>query len=128
MPKAKTPAAAVTRPTTYTRYLVTTPANPNYQGKTFFVQFHDGRAILDANTLPRRSNFKPTLAELVRMFQTDLPGYEVRPIPAAPLDADSTLFAPVEAEAVQADPLPAAALPFIMAEGPAAPAPKKRKG
>lgn len=58
-------------------YIVTTPSNPRYNGKTYGVQFRAGRAFVSPHTID------PTLGwsveEVVRKMQDDF-GYEVEPV------------------------------------------------
>ena len=58
-------------------YLITTPENPEYSGKTFGIPFSGGKAVLAAETLDPHLKYR---LEDVLQGLKDLPGYSIRPL------------------------------------------------
>lgn len=56
------------------RYLVTTPKNPEFAGKTLGIQFSDGKAVVEDAILPTHLN--RSLDEVIAGFRA-MGGYEV---------------------------------------------------
>jgi len=62
------------------RYLVIAK-NPNYEGKTFGVRFHEGKAVVDEHSISK--NLGRTVEEVVDLMQKDF-GLEVVPMDETP--------------------------------------------
>ena len=68
------------------RYLVTA-INPNYEGKTFGVRFHEGKAVVDEHSISK--NLGRTVEEVVDLMQKDF-GLEVVPMDETPAPKEET--------------------------------------
>lgn len=59
------------------QFLVTTPQNPQYGGKTYGVRFHNGKAVLDANTIDPAVGL--TVEQVAKRLADEF-GYTVEPL------------------------------------------------
>lgn len=59
------------------QFLVTTPKNPQYTGKTYGVWFHNGKAVLDASTVD--DDVGLTVEQLAKRLADEF-GYIVEPL------------------------------------------------
>lgn len=60
-----------------TKYVITTPGNPNYDQRTLGVQFVAGRGILDEALIDPRLN--KSLTQIVQEF-SEMSGFALEPI------------------------------------------------
>jgi hypothetical protein len=65
------------------QYLVTTPRNPSFNGKTCGVMFRGGRAFVSEHTIDQSLGW--SLDEVIRRMKEDF-GYEVEVVGGATLD------------------------------------------
>ena len=75
-----------------TRYLVTAK-NPNYEGKTYGVRFHEGSAVVDEHSISK--HLGRTVEQVVDLMQKDF-GLEVVPMDEAPAPKEETPAAPAK--------------------------------
>lgn len=72
------------------QYLVTTPKNPQYSGKTYGVMFRNGRAFVSEYTIEPSLGW--TVDEVVRKMHDDF-GYEIERVNGTPFfDAEGDLL------------------------------------
>ena len=74
------------------RYLVTA-INPNYEGKTFGVRFHEGKAVVDEHSISK--NLGRTVEEVVDLMQKDF-GLEVTLMDETPAPKEESPATPVK--------------------------------
>jgi hypothetical protein len=78
MPKAKpTAAAKPTQAGELYQILITTPLNPDYDGTTYGVKFHEGQAMLNAEH-SRPNPLGYSLETLADKFEREVDGYTVQ--------------------------------------------------
>ena len=75
------------------RYLVKAK-NPKYEGKTFGVRFHEGKAVVDEHSISK--HLGRSVKEVVALMQADF-GLEVEPLDeTTPAPKEDTPKAPVK--------------------------------
>jgi hypothetical protein len=61
------------------RYILTTPKNPQFNGKRMGIAFVDGRAVVDDLSKPRGVDV--SLKDLISQVRSDFPGIAVEEVP-----------------------------------------------
>ena len=89
------------------QYLITTPNNPAFKGKTLGVRFENGQAVLSEFTLPKLGR---TMEQVLRALKKDF-HYEVRILKETPAEVS-----PTEVEEVAEVPVAVAASEGVMAK------------